>query len=366
MNKKDLGSRRIQCVGRGSYIVSLPKDWVLESKLAKGSEITFNVLDDGSALLVPRKFDDSVSLNKANTKEYCVRVRYEDDTSSLCRKITSLYAVGADMIRLKFENEECFKKHRKSVNELTKVELLGAEIIDECESEIIIQILVNHPNLSVEAAIKRMAILALEANKEAILSLKNENVNFIQNITNFNSDIKRLDLYVIRQLKYHLERNSYKDLGFKSKKEFLGYRIVINDIRNISNNALNVAKNVASVMKFDKKGSSYSEIDIDKEIYSQITSFCFSMHKMFDLTLKAMFIGDYREADKIFSQLDECAASERKIALALFGKRMDPKVTLVLGLMLDASRRIMEYCQNIAEITLNRTVETTLPATSMN
>ena len=30
MAEKDLGYRRVQCTGRGSYIISLPKEWVEE------------------------------------------------------------------------------------------------------------------------------------------------------------------------------------------------------------------------------------------------------------------------------------------------------------------------------------------------
>jgi len=52
---------------------------------------------------------------------------------------------------------------------------------------------------------------------------------------------------VVRQLKYCLEHNLFKDLGFKSPKEFLGYRIVVNDIRNIASNALNIANNVMAL-----------------------------------------------------------------------------------------------------------------------
>jgi len=50
--------------------------------------------------------------------------------------------------------------------------LLGAEIIDEKEDEIVIQISIGHPDLSIERADRRMTILALAPNREAILTLK--------------------------------------------------------------------------------------------------------------------------------------------------------------------------------------------------
>ena len=43
MAEKDLGYRRVQCTGRGSYIISLPKEWVEDIGLKRGSEIAFNL-----------------------------------------------------------------------------------------------------------------------------------------------------------------------------------------------------------------------------------------------------------------------------------------------------------------------------------
>jgi phosphate uptake regulator len=55
MAEKDLGYRRVQCTGRGSYIISLPKEWVDDLGLNRGSEIAFNIQPDSTLTLVPRK-----------------------------------------------------------------------------------------------------------------------------------------------------------------------------------------------------------------------------------------------------------------------------------------------------------------------
>ncbi len=55
MEEKDSGYRKVQATGRGSYIISLPKGWVQNLDLKKGSEISFNIQPDNSILLIPRK-----------------------------------------------------------------------------------------------------------------------------------------------------------------------------------------------------------------------------------------------------------------------------------------------------------------------
>ena len=69
--EKDLGYRKVQCTGRGSYIISLPKEWVQDLELKRGSEIAFNVQPDSTLTLVPRKIqekkEEETQLNQKNT-----------------------------------------------------------------------------------------------------------------------------------------------------------------------------------------------------------------------------------------------------------------------------------------------------------
>jgi phosphate uptake regulator len=60
VTEKDLGYRRVQSTGRGSYIVSLPKEWVQDTGLKRGSEISFTVQADSSIILVPRKMREKL------------------------------------------------------------------------------------------------------------------------------------------------------------------------------------------------------------------------------------------------------------------------------------------------------------------
>ena len=75
MVEKDLGYRRVQSTGRGSFIISLPKEWVQDIGLKRGNEISFNVQSDSSLVLVPRKLRETgTESDEAKLKEYCVNV----------------------------------------------------------------------------------------------------------------------------------------------------------------------------------------------------------------------------------------------------------------------------------------------------
>ena len=356
--ERDLGYRKIQRTGRGSYIISLPKRWIRELRLGKGEQIAFKIQEDSSLLLTPRRIlEGRKGTEEPSIREYGISVRSTDDPQSICRKIISLYVVSANLIRIYFKDKETLSKHKMAINRLIKNMLLGSEIIDENSNEITIQVLVDHPEFPVEKAIRRMAILALSADKDAILALEDMDEKRINSVHETCNDVNRLNLYVVRQLKYGLEKDLFRELGFKTKKEFLGYRIVANDIRSIANNAMNLAKNIMTLKNMIKNQLLSLNVPIDREVYSQILKFNSQAQFFFEESLKALFKRDYNRADKLISKIESFADLENDLITLMSTKKLDPNVSSILRLIIDNSRRIIEYSRDIAEVTMNRTVE---------
>jgi phosphate uptake regulator len=357
--EKDLGYRRVQRTGRGSFITSLPKEWVEKTGIDRGTEIAFKERDDSTLLLVPRKvLEEKKETEKPEPKEYLVSVDSKEDPQSVCRRLRALYVVSAELIRIRFKSGGDFSKHKAAINSLIRNTLLGSEIIDETPNEMTIQILINHLEFPVESAIRRMAILALLANRDAILALKNlDQKDLIQSVLDGYNDVNRLNLYVVRQLKFGIERNLFRELGFRTPKEFLSYRLVASVIKSIADNAVNIANNVVTLDKLLENQMLFLKEPIDEEVYSQILEFNSLAHKSFEESLKALFQRSYEHADRIISESEALTASENDLITLMFSKKLDPNVSSIFRLIIDGSRRVVEYSRNIAEVTLHRTVE---------
>jgi phosphate uptake regulator len=356
--EKDLGYRRVQSTGRGSFITSLPKDWVQEIGIGRGSEIAFKVQDDLSLVLIPRKMMEERKENvKSKVKEYWILVESKEDPQSVYRKIRALYVVSAELIHVRFKGGGDSSKYKAVINNLVRNTLLGSEIIDETSNEMTIQILINHPEFPVEKATRRMAILALSANKEAILALKNTDRSAVQSIIDAYNDVNRLNLYVVRQLKFGVEQNLFKELGFSTPKEFLGYRIVANSLKSIADNAVNITDNIMALNKLIENQTLYLRELIDEELYSQILDFNSLAQQSLEESLKAMFQRNYEHADKIVSQLESFTKLEHDLVNLMLSKKLDPNVSSIFRLVIDGSRQVVEHGRTIAEVTLNRTVE---------
>ncbi len=356
--EKDLGYRRVQCTGRGSYIISLPKEWVQDIGLKRGSEIAFNLEPDSSLTLVPRKIREKTGGEESNKlKEYYISVDPEEDLAATLRMIQALYVISADIIRVHFRGPGDVSKCKTKVKNFAKETFLGSEIIDETPDEITLQILVKHSEFPIEKAVRRMVIVALAAHRDVILALRGGNKELFQNILNAQHDSNRLGLYIVRQLKFGIEHNMYRELGFKTPKEFLLYRIIVNDIKDIGENAINIMNNLSRVQKLVDDQLLFIKEPMDEELYSQIINFNTLAYQLFEDATKAMFKRDYNDAEALIPKRQSYVKLENDLIRLMSSKKMDPNISAILRLVLDSSRRILDYGQDVAELTLNRTVE---------
>ncbi|HSV49580.1 MAG TPA: phosphate uptake regulator PhoU [Candidatus Acidoferrales bacterium] len=358
MAEKDLGYRRVQCTGRGSYIISLPKEWVEDIGLKRGSEIAFNIQTDSTLTLVPRKIMEKEGKNAAlKQKEYYINVDPKEPPQSALRMIRALYAIGADIIHVHFKNLKDIPRYKAEAKNFIRDKFLGAEIIDETPDEITLQILIKYSEFGIEKAVRRMAIVALAANRDAIASFKEPSTELFESVIHARNDVNRLGLYIVRQLKYGIERNLYRELGFSNPKEFLLYRIAVNDIENIGANALNIVNHIGSFQKLIDNEELFVKNRLDEEVYSQLTNYFTLAQQQYEDAVKAVFKRDYKDAEKLISKRESLIPMENELMMLISSKKFDPNVVSILRLIFDGTRRIMDYSRNMAELTLNRTVE---------
>ncbi len=356
--EKDLGYRRVQCTGRGSYIISLPKEWVEDIGLKRGSEIAFNIQPDQTLALVPRKIMEKEGRSDDNKpKEYYVNIDPKEPAQSTLRMIRALYAIGADIIRIHFKNTPDATKNKNEIKNLARDHFLGSEIIEETADEITLQILIKHSEFPIEKAVRRMAIVALAANRDAIAAFKDRSNILFESVISAHNDVNRLGLYIVRQLKHGIERNLYRELGFRTPKEFLLYRIAVNDIESIAQNAINIISNLGTLQKLIENETLFIKDPVDEEIYNQLVYFSTQAHQLYDDSIKALFKRDYKDAEKLISKREALIPLENELIMLMSSKKLDPNIASVLRLIFDSSRRIMDYSRNMAELTLNRTVE---------
>ncbi len=341
-------TRKIQFTGKSSYIVSLPKQWIIELGLKQGDQIRIVRRGSSTLELYPPKFESRIQ----KKEDAVIEIGIEEEASSIVRKLISLYFLGFKTINVKPKNGRLSPNQRKTVKEAVKRMLMGSEIISDSSGGITVQVLVNLLELSVDGAFKRMIHLAKSMSSDAILAVKENNLDLAQEVINTDDEVDRFGFYIIRQLKIAIQNeHMLKEMGFRNARNCLGFRLVVKNIERAVDHAAFIARDLLEFKKPVKK-----EI---LEKLQDMNEFCLSV---LDDSCLALFKEDYAQAEKTIKKTNEIAKYEKKVRDASKSLRDEEEIYRVRR-MTENIRRVSEYASDIAEIVLNMNIEKTLKKT---
>jgi len=338
-------TRKIQFTGKSSYIVSLPKQWIMELGLKQGDQIRMVRKGSSTLELFPPKFESRTQ----KKEDAIIEIEGEEESSSIVRKLISLYFLGFKTINVKPKNGRLSAIQRNTVKESVKRMLMGSEIIADSSGGITVQVLVNLLELSVDGAFKRMIHLAKSMSSDAILAVKENNLELAQEVINTDDEVDRFGFYIIRQLKIAIQNeHMLKEMGFRNARNCLGYRLVVKNIERTGDHAAFIAKDLLEFKKSIKK-------EILQKL-QEMNDFCLSV---LDDSCLALFKEDYNQAEKTIKKISEITKFEKKVREASKSLKDDEEIYRIRR-MTENIRRVSEYASDIAEIVLNMNIEKTL------
>jgi len=341
-------TRKIQFTGKSSYIISLPKQWVLDLGLKQGDQIRIVRKGSTTLELYPPKFESRIQ----KKEDAVIEIDIEEEGSSIVRKLISLYFLGFKTIHVKPKNGRLSPNQRKTVKEAVKRMLMGSEIISDSSGGITVQVLVNLLELSVDGAFKRMIHLAKSMSSDAILAVKENNLDLAQEVINTDDEVDRFGFYIIRQLKIAIQNeHMLKEMGFRNARNCLGYRLIVKNVERAGDHAAFIAKDLLEFKKSVKK-----EI---LEKLQDMNEFCLSV---LDDSCLALFKEDYAQAEKTIKKTNQISKYEKKVRDASKSLRDEEEIYRIRR-MTESIRRVSEYASDIAEIVLNMNIEKTLKKT---
>lgn len=338
-------TRKIQFTGKSSYIVSLPKQWVLDLNLKQGDQIRMARKGSSMLELYPPKFET----RSQKKEDATIGIDIEEKPSSIVRKLISLYFLGFRTINVRPKKGMLSPGQRNTVKEAVKRMLMGSEIISDSSDGITVQVLVNLLELSVDGAFKRMIHLAKSMSTDAILAVKENNLELAQEVINTDDEVDRFGFYIIRQLKIAIQNeHMLKEMGFRNARNCLGYRLVVKNIERAGDHAAFVARDILEFKKPIKR-------DI-LETIQEMNRFCLSM---LDDSCLALFKEDYAQAETTIEKTGDIVKYERQVRDALKSIKDDEEIYRIRR-MTENIKRISEYASDIAEIVLNMNIEKVL------
>ncbi len=159
----------------------------------------------------------------------------EESTSSLKRKVLSIYLSGYNTINLRSKTKIINPSQHDAVRDVVQRYLMGTEIIADASDNITFQDLLNMPELSVITAVQRMFLISTNMHSDAMIARSEQNHDLGRMIIESDDEVDRFSLYILRSLTMALQnKQTVQGIGLRNRSDCLNYRVAVRSIERVA------------------------------------------------------------------------------------------------------------------------------------
>ena len=220
-------------------LISLPSDWVRTNRLNKGNTVFIDTNEDNSISLFPEASDSQIN---------DVTILYNHSSvDSLINQIYGAYLLGYNDIRIKGKCQILFE-HREHIM-LTMRKLVGLEIVDEDNSNIAAQFLLDANSLDAEKILRRMNSIVGGMYRDALDGLRLK-IDGIKNlIFSRDDEVDRQYFLLVRLIRSAMVDQKLARKLNLSNIDILDYRIAANHLESAGDYISEFASTVPSISR---------------------------------------------------------------------------------------------------------------------
>jgi len=328
--------RKVQMTGGSSFIISLPKEWIVSHKIEKNDTLGIISQPDGNLLVTPRiEMEDTLKTKEIDVDEYPTR-------DFLFRVLIGTYIMGYS--RLVIKSGKRFDPNvRESIINFTQI-AIGPEIIEESNNIIVIKDLLNPKEMPFEKTIKRMYILAHGMHDDALSALTKKDGSLAKEVIKRDDDIDRLHWLIGRQSHIVLRDIILSQKMGITLEDAYHYQQISRFLERIGDHAVKIAKNVKKII--DK--------DLDPVLIEKILEASKSSMELLDKSMDAWRQKDINLANETIDLLKTLVKKCEELPLNPNDKNVETYIGI--SYIIESIRRSGEYAGDICEIIINNLV----------
>lgn len=323
--------RRLQRTGGSSITITLPKKWILS-----------NDLKDKDLVKITSPTPQSLKLQPANLKKQIQKTVLRIDnltTKMITRELISHYISGSDEIIV--QSERISPEQRNDIRTISNF-LTGFEMIDESSQKILLKNIFDPSKFPIPKNIEKMFYTTISMFADALKAFMQNDKTLARDVIQRDFEIDKLHLMITRQRhSMALDKISEEDIDLKLEDLYY-FEDVAAQLERIADHGVKIARLIGETdVKFEK-------------VVQLSTSFNNIAEK---ITKQLKDANDMvRNLDRSLAHQILDATEEIKIPL-LSNLKVDQEEIFILNLIEDSFDRVRGYTMNIAEITIDQSVE---------
>ncbi len=320
--------------GGSSYIITLPKEWVITSNIQKNDPVGLLQQSDGTLLVTSK-------MNREDAKKTMdFKVDEKSDQTFLYRRLISAYIAGYNQIIIESKNR--MPPNMRGIIRKFTQSTIGQEVVEETDNSITIKDLLNPTEMPFHRTIKRMYIMVKAMYEDSVEALRLNDKTIAEDVIQRDDEVDRLHWLIARQHNIILSNYSFAEKMGISVEEATTSFLISRRIERIGDHIVKISQNSLDII--DK--------NIDKKIIDEIEKASNFSLKLLNQSIGAYTKKDISEANENINKLkklDNLCENVKKIGL-----KQDPMLSLSLGYIVESIGRIGEYGEDISEHVINQ------------
>ena len=209
--------RRLQRIG-SSVLVSLPKEWVVQNGLEKGSQVEIETSKGGL----------SVAATGRQTRELSIAYPLPPN-ENITADLTGAYLLGYDAIQV--TGPAIPAGDRELIRDSTR-RLAGMEIVEEDRSHVTLQFLLDPTTLDPRRILLRMNSIALGMFGEVLKGMETGELSALGTLRNRDAEVNRQYFLLVRLIRSALVDGRISHAFDLEGVDVLDYRVAANLLEN--------------------------------------------------------------------------------------------------------------------------------------
>src|SRR5256712_4569829 len=333
--------RKLQLTGGSTYVVSLPKRWVLDAGLKAGDTVFLETEGDGAVSVRPRPAD------KVPMRRRLFEEKGEERRDHLLRKLIGAYIGGFSFIEIRFPSEMA-PFVRKVAREFSHM-VIGPEVIEESRNAVVIQDLSDTAELSAEKCLRRMHLTVRSMHQDALQALRTHDEALARDVAQRDQDVDRLYWMVAKQ--YNVAHTpGAATPNAQGKVELQNYRLIAKLFERIGDHAERIARTYPV----------FADHGLDPKILKELEAARESAIAILDKAFFALLTADVESGNEAVHDLDRHQKLIDGLSHHVASKKGEE--LLAFAAIVDSLARTAGYASDIAEIAIavavSRTAET--------
>ncbi|HTW55753.1 MAG TPA: phosphate uptake regulator PhoU [Thermoplasmata archaeon] len=329
--------RRIQKTGGSTFIVSLPKNWVVTRGLGPGDVLFFTPRADGSLTIFPE------STATAESERRLVEVSNDVDREHLFRRLIAEYIAGYPLLEVRTTGR--MNARTREVVRSFAQRMIGPEILEETAESVILQDVVGANPLPIPSIIRREHQMVRAMQADAMAAFRERDLSIAKDVVERDWEVDRLHWFLEKQVTSALRDARILASLDLTLPECSTYLLASRVLERIADHAVRIAETV-SILGKDAPPAKLVE-SLDRMAARAAAALVDALDSLDTRNIK--------KANEVIDAAKQLTRDRDQILRELASK----KGALAVGLayVLESLERAAFYASDLAEIAINRAVE---------